>query len=128
MKLSRALVVLSLAFSNQVLAAEATDACSQDRIRFCEGKSGQQCLTERMAEISAGCKQLLEKSTVGKLNGVKAQAVGKASNVKTSCSTEITSMCANVALMGGGLNKCLKKNYDKLSDGCKQAVDQSKSK
>jgi hypothetical protein len=128
MKLNAVFMLMVLSFSPQTFAAEVTDACSQDRIRFCEGKSGQQCLTDRISEISAGCKQLLEKASVGKLNGMKAQAVGKATNVKTACSTEIASLCANVALVGGGLNKCLKKNYEQLSAGCQKSVDQSKGK
>ena len=70
---------------------------------------------------------MLEKGSVGKISGMKTQAIGKAGSVKTACSTEIGSMCADVALVGGGFNKCLKKNYDKLSAGCKKAVDESKS-
>jgi hypothetical protein len=97
------------------LAAEGP--CQADRKALCKDMKGQwrKCLAENMDKVSQGCKDHLASKTKLKIGGLKE-----------ACTAEIASKCPTQAL-GGGLKKCLKDQYDGLSEGCKAAVDGAKS-
>jgi hypothetical protein len=117
--------VLVAVMTKVALANPAKKACQQDQIRFCNGKMDRACLMSHINELSANCKSWLEANSVGKAVGMKNQAVTNANDVKVACSGDIAQLCASSML--GGYGKCLSQNYEKLSAGCKQAVDRSKS-
>lgn len=97
-----------------VMAADGP--CQADRKAICKDMKGQwrKCLAENMDKVSQGCKDHL---------GAKAKM--KVGGLKEACTAEIASKCPTQAF-GGGLKKCLKDQYDGLSDGCKAAVDSAK--
>ena len=97
--------------------AKAEGPCAADRKALCKDFKGQwkKCLSENMDKLSQGCKDSLS-----------AKVQGKSAGMKEACTADIAAKCPTQAL-GGGLKKCLKDNYDALSDGCKGAIDGAKS-
>ena len=98
-------------------SALAEGPCAADRKSLCKEMKGQwkKCLSDNMDKLSQGCKDSLT-----------AKVQGKGAGMKEACTADVAAKCPAQAL-GGGLKKCLKDNYDSLSDGCKAAVDTAKS-
>ena len=96
--------------------AHAEGPCGADRKTLCKEFKGQwrKCLSENMDKLSQGCKDHLAMKTKGKALGMKE-----------ACTADIAAKCPTQAF-GSGLKKCLKDNYDSLSDGCKTSIDAAK--
>lgn|GEM_PF-2750380 len=109
------LCLFAMGYPNPANAAD--NPCQADRKALCKDMKGQwrKCLAENMDKVSQGCKDHLAAKTKMKVGGMKE-----------ACTAEIASKCPTQAF-GGGLKKCLKDQYDGLSDGCKAAVDGAKS-
>ena len=119
--IATALLILSAAAP--ALAADKAnlrEACSQDVKQLCSGVQPgggrmMQCLRDHADKVSDGCKQAMQ----------AARAASE--NIREACGQDVKQLCPDAQPGGGGIRQCLRANADKVSDGCKQAIQAARA-
>ncbi|MBI4515460.1 MAG: hypothetical protein HY699_06565 [Deltaproteobacteria bacterium] len=118
-------LLVSLLMAPLLLASPASAVrggpCAEDAEKFCKGleRGGGRvigCLKEHLADLSAACKEHLEKA---KGRAGKA-AKGRLAEHRKACQSDIDKLCKDVKLGGGRVLKCLKEHESELSAACKE--------
>lgn len=104
-------LLLLLALIPAASASAAEGDCRADMEKFCPdvdptGPQAMACLKENIGDLSAGCKDNIQK-LVGAM-----QSFGKA------CGQDVKTLCADVEPGGGRVLKCLQENQASVSAGC----------
>lgn len=91
--------------------------CKEDAKKLCKdlkGKERNQCLVSNIDQVSAACKEAIEKR--------QAEIAAK-----HPCKADRETYCKDVQKGGGRIIKCLRDNADKISPACKTKIDSIKS-
>jgi len=111
-----------LMLSNMALAdnhGSKKGACAEDRAKFCAGvEKGKgriaECLQKNESQLSEKCKKRVERR---KQRKEKRQA-----ELQAACGSDISSLCSGEERPV----KCLRKNKEKVSEGCKSFLKSKK--
>jgi hypothetical protein len=98
--------------------AKRIGACKKDVEKLCAdvepGKGALvACLAGKSAELSKGCKKVVEKAE-------------KAHGLRDACAADVKQHCAEVKPGKGRVAKCLRGKADALSESCKARMDNAK--
>jgi len=114
--------VTMLAFFSLIPIASAQEGpCAADVKKFCkDAKPGggriMQCMKQHEAELSQACK---DHSKMAKAEMEK---------VHEACKGDAEKLCKDVKPGGGRIARCLKEHQQQVSPGCKNAMQEAKSK
>ena len=116
-----ALLILSAA-APALAAGQANlrEACRQDVKQLCPGVhpgGGRitQCLRANADKVSQACKEA----------ALAARAASE--KVQEACREDVKQLCPGAQPGGGAIRQCLRANADKVSDGCKQAIQAARA-
>lgn len=131
--MKKLLIALALFGAVTAFAEEGSDKegdkkggpCMADAEKLCKGvEPGEgrimKCLMDQDDKLSAECKAQREK--------VKSKAKGKMKGFKEACKADSEKHCAGMKLGDGKLGPCMKKNFDKLSEECRDALREMRPK
>ena len=119
--IASALLILSAAAP--ALAADKAnlrEACGEDVKQLCSGvqpggRRIAQCLRDHADKVSDGCKQAIQ----------AARAASE--KVREACGQDVKQLCPGAQPGGGRIAQCLRDHADKVSDGCKQAIQAARA-
>jgi hypothetical protein len=108
------------------LAAERPnirEACRQDVEQLCAGvqRGGgriMQCLRDQADKVSNGCKEAMQAARAANQELVK---------VRQACGQDVKQLCPAVQPGGRRIMECLRTNADKVSNGCKDALQAARA-
>jgi Golgi apparatus protein 1 len=103
-------------------AEQYAAACEGDVQSFCKevqpGKGRiNKCLAENQGSLSAGCKEAMAQR--GEMKAERREALEAGVD---ACKNDMAQHCADVKPGSGRMNRCLKRNESKLSEGCRAAM------
>ena len=118
--IASALLILAVSPALAADKPNVREACKQDVEQLCPGVQPgggriRQCLRDHADKVSDGCKQAAR------------AAKQEAANVREACKQDVEQLCPGVQPGGGGIMHCLRDHADKVSDGCKQAVQAARA-
>lgn len=113
------LLIISVLSLLSIQAVQA-DSCMQDVKKFCKditpgGGRIQACLKQHNSELSADCKKRSEKITSAR------------DEIKDQCKQDVQKLCSDEIAGKGRKAVCLKENMNKLSQGCRSAMKDTKA-
>jgi uncharacterized LabA/DUF88 family protein len=116
-------VLLILTAIARVLAADRPnirEACRQDVEQLCAGvqRGGgriMQCLRDHADKVSNGCKETMQ------------AARARSENAREACRQDVEQLCSGVQPDGRRIMQCLREHADKVSSGCKEALQAARA-
>lgn len=110
------------------LVKTVSEGCQQELGTYCKDVTPGQarilaCLYSYNDKLSARCEYALFDAAAELDN-----AISKLTYVADECEDDLAAYCANVEVGQGRLLDCLEKNKDRISEGCKQALEDTKLK
>jgi hypothetical protein len=110
------------------LVKTVSEGCQQELDTYCKNVTPGQarilaCLYAYNDQLSARCEYALYDAAAELDN-----AISKLTYVAEECEDDLAAYCANVEVGGGRLLDCLKKNKDRISEGCNQALEDTNLK
>ena len=91
--------------------------CRTDVATHCQGiekgKGGRiACLKQNLDKLDPACRAAV------------AERTARAESIRQSCQSDRKALCGTIEKGGGRIAECMKANADKLSPGCRQALQQ----
>jgi hypothetical protein len=104
------------------LGQYVAEGCAKDIEAYCRSVTPGEgrilaCLVAHEDKLSGRCGYVLSDSA-----SMVDQLLTALSYVRSACKADVERLCADVKPGGGRIAACMKKNEDKLGEGCKQAI------
>jgi Cysteine rich repeat len=104
------------------LGQYVAEGCAKDIEAYCKNVTPGEgrilaCLVAHEDKLSGRCGYVLSDSA-----SMVDQLLTALSYVRSACKADVEKLCADVKPGGGRIAACMKKNEDKLGEGCRQAI------
>ena len=118
--------LLLLAATSGIQAQAQGKPCQPDIQKLCKdvqvgGGRVRECLRSHSAELSAGCKEMLD-SNQGIFSHGGKSGRERRQGMLQACSTDLEKHCKGIQPGGGRLKECLSKHKSELSDACTKTL------